>query len=85
MELSLIEEETQSLDSLSEAPSVHAHSPSFQFIKGHIPVLPYCGCEPLHCYLQHKRSLSDIQMNSVMLFELLLCSSACVVSVIMKL
>ena len=36
-----------------------------QFIKDEIPVLPYCGCEPLHCYLQPQRPLSEIQISSV--------------------
>lgn len=40
-------------------------SPETQFIKDQIPVLPYCGCEPLHCYLEPQRPLSDIQISSV--------------------
>lgn len=40
-------------------------SPELQFIKDQIPVLPYCGCEPLHCYLQPQRPLSEIQISSV--------------------
>lgn len=48
-----------------DEPDRPTMSPGTQFMKDQIPVLPYCGCEPLHCYLEPQRPLSEIQISSV--------------------
>ena len=66
----LSEEEDEIEESSPDTPDT-PQSPKFHFNKTHtqIPVLPYCGCEPLHCHLkQPPRKLSDIQIDQVSIY-----------------
>ncbi len=68
LELPLIEDEDEEPDQSSVVTTplnTSLETPGMQFIKDQIPVLPYCGCEPLHCYLERQRPLSEIQISSV--------------------
>ena len=66
LELPLSDEDPKPADSsLDQIDSPLHQSSGSQFVKDQIPVLPYCGCEPLHCYLEPKRPLSEIQISSV--------------------
>lgn len=67
----LSEEEDEIEESSPDTPDT-PQSPKFHFNKTHtqIPVLPYCGCEPLHCHLkQPPRKLSDIQIDQACICE----------------
>ena len=54
-------------ESVNEDTSpLHVPTHSLKYVEGPVPILPYCGCEPLHCHLSpNQRSYNEIKIDQV--------------------
>lgn len=55
-------------ESVNEDSSSPLHIPLHlpKYVEGPVPILPYCGCVPLHCHLNpSQRSYDEIKIDQV--------------------
>lgn len=63
--MDLSDEESVIEDLRSLSPQ-HAPVHSLKYLEGQVPILPYCGCEPVHCHLSlNQRSYKEMKIDQV--------------------